>query len=334
MADIYKNSKNFRDLVRDIKRTPLVLFVGAGVNAGLVPDWKGLLNSLLDILNDRIIAMSGEDSRLKDKLKKKLSSNEHYGCSEYSEYELATLAKTILGNQYPVYLRSIIYSKFNNRESRRRVSDRKKIKAQDNDEPRFLREVADLCGDRRIKAIVSYNYDDILQKAIKKRKKREAFNICSSIDKIDMSKDLLPIYYVHGYIPNERRVSSRDFRVVLSLDEYFNIMLEPYSWQTTTQLHFLQNYVSLFLGTSLKDWNIMRMLSTAKKYSVLNSVYCIMKNEEYTNVVDDNNRSGQYILNRIKATLLNDIGVKVIYTGDDYESVHDSIQALSKKLKE
>lgn len=34
-------------LCNDIKRTPLVLFVGAGVNAGIAPQWGELLRRLL-----------------------------------------------------------------------------------------------------------------------------------------------------------------------------------------------------------------------------------------------------------------------------------------------
>jgi hypothetical protein len=327
MSDLYKDSKNFRDLIRDVKRTPLVLFIGAGVNANLIPTWSALLNELMDIVTDRIIAISGGDSNHKKELKDALSSKE-----EHSDYERATLAKVILGTQYPVYLRSILYKEVKKRKLLNSYFHHKENESRNNNDTRFLREVVKLCKSRRVKAIVSYNYDDILQEAINDEKEnpRKAFNICGPKTKVALPDDALPIYYVHGYIPNEVRAPSRDSMIVLSLDEYFQNMLEPYSWQTTTQLHFLQNYVSLFIGTSLTDWNIMRMLSTAKKYSVLGSVYCIMKSIEYKN-----KKINRYIPNRVKATLLNDLGVKMIVTENNgYDSIYEAIRILRDKMSE
>jgi hypothetical protein len=151
-------------------------------------------------------------------------------------------------------------------------------------------------------------------------------DIYQTIQKFAQDEYTFPIFHVHGFIPppDQLQVAPAE-NVVLAYDEYFNNIMEPFSWQTTTQLHFLNNYNIIFLGASLEDWNMLRALSASQKYSCAVKRYALFTNS-YFNM---GSRQSNFI-NRLKATVYNDVGIKPIYTKtNNYNEIPELLNRLN-----
>lgn len=318
MSKEYTGS-NFNLLVQNTKESPLVLFVGAGVMANIIPLW----NSLLSKLFHRAMSLRFGGKIDPEILKCSKSHFEKEG--SFSVYEKASIIKAFFGESYLYHLREEIYRDFKNDYS----CNMNEIMV--SEKCRYFNAISSLCQNQKVLAVVSYNYDDILMKSINTSGKRKAFSVAGHIQSYTNTPDQLPFYYVHGFLPNNNTsIKSTDSLIVLSYDEYFQNMLDPYSWQTITQLHFLRNYTCLFVGASLSDWNMVRMLNSVKNYSSNNRVYTLMCYKDF--VKDTTTQEFDKFLIRIKTTFFNEIGVKLIYSGESYGSLADVIYNLKDSI--
>ena len=227
--------------------------------------------------------------------------------------------KKVLGKNYINYLQSLLYSNCN-----------KKVIKDKIDKDLFLFTIANLIIRRKnIQAVVTYNYDNFLSETLKilepDTSMLKTVDIFGSVQKLKHNNRVLPIYHVHGFIPPPDNPIIYDIEnIVLSTDEYFNNMIEPFSWQTTTQLFYLNNYNCLFLGTSLNDWNMLRVLSYSNHFSKASKHFVIFRNEFYRNPIRIAN-----FMNRIKASTFEGIGIKPIYTTtDDYKEIYEKLDKL------
>ncbi len=78
------------------------------------------------------------------------------------------------------------------------------------------------------------------------------------------SPNELPVYHVHGYLPRKGRIK-KDTDVVFSEDAYHSQFIDPFSWSNLTQLNKLSQNTCLFLGLSLTDPNLRRLLDVAHR---------------------------------------------------------------------
>jgi len=87
------------------------------------------------------------------------------------------------------------------------------------------------------------------------------------------------IYHVHGFLPRKDEIKT-DNKITLSEDIYHAQYNDIYSWQNLVQLDKYQNCVCLFIGISLTDPNLRRLLDIAKNQRVDKSIvhYNIRKN--------------------------------------------------------
>ncbi len=79
----------------------------------------------------------------------------------------------------------------------------------------------------------------------------------------------LPIYHVHGYLPQHSTDfdNNSDNLIVFSERAYHTIYADPFSWSNIIQLYTLKENTCLFIGLSITDPNMRRLLdiSTRKK---------------------------------------------------------------------
>jgi hypothetical protein len=297
---------NFDELVKDIKSKGLILFLGAGITADLLPTWDELLKKLVKSAINRRLKFECEKSEL-DKLSKWAASN------ALTLYEKATLTKKLLRNNYLPILRHYLYEKINRNKKSFKTGS-------------LLDIIARLCENQAVRAVVSYNYDDLLLKNIEHNNVRKVNAVTDSGSSTSPAKSLY-IYYIHGYLPNkEIPPSAEETRIVFSQDDYFQTALNPYSWQNSTQLHFLRNFPCLFIGISFRDFEINRILSysisgkKAMSYVMMSQKDLISTNHSDPNI--DNLKI------KIRTTLLNELGIKLIYTGYDHFSLNDKMNLL------
>lgn len=132
---------------------------------------------------------------------------------------------------------------------------------------KLIEEIANLVAKKDVESIISYNYDDLVEQEIRKQK-----NCNSVFDKSrPYGKDYLPLYHVHGFIPESKKENWSP--IVLGEREYHKVYQESYSWSNVEQLHALCRNVCLFIGLSMKDPNLRRLIDISIEGSEVESVH-------------------------------------------------------------
>jgi len=127
--------------------------------------------------------------------------------------------------------------------------------------PPVLAAIARLCaGDRGFSSVVTYNYDDLLERALDE----DGVGFETLLSQRRQS-NALPIYHVHGWLPRDPVPSgtSADSLLVFSEERYHEIYARPEHWSNVVQLSLLRSNSCAFVGLSLQDPNLRRLLETA-----------------------------------------------------------------------
>lgn len=391
---------NYNLLKKDIKEGKrIVLFLGAGIN--YCKDypilWADVMEHLfksviLNIASDNNLSQeertlfkdlfgidqNGESKKKQNNDSKTLQASEKLLQYVYNEFPFTLqsyIVKKYLGNRYIPIIQGFIYGNIDGEYIKKQFENNHKIgsaiKNRETD-VEGLFEVARLillCDN--IKAIITYNYDNLLTQAINiiqddpqlyfnekeldiyySRLSRLRFNT-KTIDKnssklsvdIDINKlkvediygdnyskslsgDIIPIYHVHGYIPSPREMQRiEDDSIVLSMDEYYNNLRNVYCWQTDTQMHFLSHYTCIFMGSSMSDITIQRMLYNVQQHGNNDRIYCFQAygpDPNDTNVIE---RKLRRILYNTKQNFFQSYGLTMI-TEETYPQMYEKINKL------
>lgn len=323
MDEKYKNNVALKQFLYDCRKKPLVLFLGAGIMTGIVPLWEKIVNILFEnALKYRIDTSNLQTKDLLQKLEK-----------HFNLYEKSTIIKNLVLNesQYLYHLKDEIYREYN---AKYRGNGSVPL-------PPYFESIVELClSSNAVNAIVTYNYDDILMNSInskgKDKKCRTAQCFFGPDIKTDTCGSILPIYHIHGFLPNNNLLPDMEnSMIVLSFDEYFSNMMQPYSWQTVTQMFFLCNYTCLYIGTSLSDINMLRILDYAGRNKGMGSVYLLACGESMCDrqICGDEDEEGHYTV-RLKSTLYNSFNIRLIYCGNEYDSMTLMIKDIGRLLNE
>lgn len=280
------NEYNYKLLKEDIKNgKQIILFLGAGVNycknhrilwADVMAHLFG--HALMSISCDKNI--DDDDLVLLKRLFNIPSDNggaldvslsldlHKYVQDEYPSVLQAYIVKKILGGRYISIIQDFLYTHCN-AELIKNAFEANHVMGQKptamDDDYACLFEVARLillCPN--IKAVVTYNYDNFLTKAIEvlqsepdkyfsaEELKLFERRVSGDMEVVDIYGDdydrafkstTFPVYHVHGYIPDRNEFQTiDDTSIVLSLDEFYDNVRNVYSWQTDTQMHLLSHY--------------------------------------------------------------------------------------------
>ena len=268
--------KNFNLLEEDFeKKRPVVLFVGTGINfspqKGKDFSWDALLNHLLSHSIQMILPY---DEGTKD-IRKVLIGEENESTKDlksqadqlFSRMTKSTLVKQTLKNtSYVNLIQDFLYKQCPKDELSKACNEYVETHGKKCNFYSLFRLADMILHYPNIKAVVTQNYDEFLEDAIellskKYKKKGEGFIerkpriVCDWLVDHDFSIDSFNIYHVHGFIPRYDRVQApKNNSIVLSLDEFFEDSRNVYSWQISSQLHFLFQYTCIFCGLSLEDY--------------------------------------------------------------------------------
>ena len=221
-----------------------VLFLGAGISisAGM-PSWKDLLKGLM-----------GEVKKLKSptlEAFKELSSHVLEECGD-SNLIMGRYLQTAIS----LYDKKAVFSELI-----------QKHLYNDKDSSPLLVNLARIVQQKKVNEVITYNFDDLLEQNLAKIK------LTDSVDYTSISKDAeikghntLPIYHVHGIIPKEGPVDT----VVFSEAEYHKRYSTAFHWSNVEQLHALSRMHCFFIGLSMTDPNLRRLLDTAKEMNKTN----------------------------------------------------------------
>ena len=317
----WKNIRNthISELIDSFKDDDLVLLLGSGVSkdAG-IPSWDKLVSELLVSLietklkeNNIVLGKDGRDlivAALKDE-----NANSPLLQTRY--------IRTGLKNEFYKVLNSVLYKNSLN------YSD-------------ILKSIAKLCQPLRnrngIKAIISYNFDDLLENNLNML---EIVNKPIYRDTDISSSDSLSIYHVHGYLPkNIEEYSELDESLLVFSEEgYHKVMMDPYHWSNLVQLNYLRENTCLLIGLSVTDPNLRRLLDIAMRKRAHEDCkhYVILKREDISVKTKRSNSKENISIAKynsvnytIQEEVLKELGLNVIWVED-----HNEIPGILKKIK-
>ena len=113
----------------------------------------------------------------------------------------------------------------------------------------------------RIDSIITYNYDDLVETALEDR----GVSVARISVKGRSTRTEFPVYHVHGLIPYDKRGIIAT--PILSEKEYHKIYKESYHWSNVEQLHALDRNTCFFIGLSMTDPNLRRLLDISQTNS-------------------------------------------------------------------
>ncbi|NID09532.1 SIR2 family protein [Fibrivirga algicola] len=243
--------KYLNDLKEAYKERRLVLFLGAGVSLPYgIPTWKDLVTNIL---------INRADERYE------------YFFPAYRP-ALASWLSDKLGFS-PTLLARVIRYQIDNHGH---LSD---VKQQVNEYRRVIRDALyrtyrpDVQGDttlaalvriieanegenreRAFPAIVNFNFDNLLEKMLTER----GIGVNPVYKNSRVINKNLSIIHVNGYLPNNS--SKLDSELIFTEDEFNKLTFSQLHWAVSELTNYLRNYTVLFVGLSMSDPNLRRLL--------------------------------------------------------------------------
>lgn len=121
-------------------------------------------------------------------------------------------------------------------------------------------------------SIITYNYDTNIEYLLKKRGLRYTvvYDDNSFVDK----EAKVDIYHVHGLLPYDKYKEKKyTDSLIFNESEYYYLYNNPYSWSISKQLHDFKFNVCIFIGISLTDPDMKRLLELANNYMKFNFIF-------------------------------------------------------------
>jgi hypothetical protein len=216
----------------------LTLVCGAGVSLGAgIPIWNQLLLKLLESMMEKISKTHSLDldSNAADEFQKRHSS---------SALILGKYLKNNLGKDFTKKVRDALYS----------------TKPTSCD---LIDAIVELSRPQRdgkpLDSIITFNFDALIEENLL------AANVPNRpiyTEAIKHDPNELPIYHVHGYLPRMGKIPD-ETEIVFSEDAYHSQFIDSFSWSNLIQLNKLTQNTCLFVGVSLTDPNLRRLLDVA-----------------------------------------------------------------------
>jgi hypothetical protein len=352
--------KSVGGLAHAYRHRGLVLYVGAGVSISVgLPSWADMVRSLtVRMMTRKVESAISALGELKDEARWKLFDGLYEDLQANQQYEkpilmLARSLKNELGTNLSNEIARVLYRRFFNRLIKgRRVYHRKGFSVEYRGVRRethafppesfrhypLLEAVASLARAERdangVQAIVNYNYDDLVEEYLKAQKIK-CMTVLSGGDKVP--DGVLPSYHVHGLIRSADFLSKKrrpglqsKGNFVFSEDEYHAEYSDPYRWSNMTQMSHLGRYTGLFIGLSMEDPNIRRLIDvTHRQYPETRNFAILSRRQPLARSKDDKRTLLRNLFEEVETSSFERIGVGVLWVDR-----HDDIPGVLSKIVE
>jgi len=236
----------------------LVLVLGAGVSVNYkIPTWDSLLQRLLV----KTIEKESSSALLISKLFSKVFNP----------------SPLVAGRYLQTY-----YNEKDQKDKNRFEREVQKALYETYDESaqsKVVDEIIKLClapgTSPNLDSIITYNYDDIIERLLVDKNIDMPFQSVYG-QSIDTTKSYLKIFHVHGFLPKDIRIND-DNRITLGEFVYHEQYSNVYSWNNIVQINKFRDKVCLFIGTSLSDPNIRRLLDISNSRKKQKKYHYIFK---------------------------------------------------------
>ena len=119
----------------------------------------------------------------------------------------------------------------------------------------------------KIGGILTTNYDNLVESGFHTKYRR---NLLKPVGRPTTNEHdarerrTIPVYHIHGYIgfrqPGNDREQKRNPDIVIAEDDYFETFYDPMGFGNYIALSFLRRFPCLFIGASMVDKNVRRIL--------------------------------------------------------------------------
>jgi hypothetical protein len=262
---------HWQQLARDYKREGVVLVLGAGVSIGSnSPNWEQLIIGVArKCLGERGVSVVKE--------------------LRQRDYSLPAIASVIERHfrqrgtqaQFIEYVREVLYAGLPSEFHRQAMDEGLKAKFAERicESNSTLRTVASFCAVKNqsnsflanplVHAIITFNLDALLHTYVNARYAQGEKNFLRIIER--PSADHVPgrtnIYHMHGYLRFDSFAgdpSKESGDILFTEQEYFDFFNSPTSVFNYTFLYMLREHPCLFIGLSMQDNNLRRLLHYSK----------------------------------------------------------------------
>lgn len=310
-----KRKKYVEQLQTQYENDNIVLFLGAGASSeAKIATWNTLISELFVALIDK--QLSANNIQIEEEDKRKIIK-EIINQNGNSPLLQTRFLRNGFESDFEELVREILY---------KNASDSSDL----------LEEIGQLCipnrGKLGVRAIVNYNFDDLIEKNLKRL--RVKYHSIYGEGMVP-DADELGIYHVHGFLPQEKENYDNLAKSLLVFSEegYHKLMLEPYNWANISQLNYMINNTCLFIGLSMTDPNMRRLLEVAAQKRTENDGECqhyaIMKRFEIKDLdKSDSIKSFEGVNETLQESFFKELGVNVLWI-DEFSD----IPILLKEIK-
>jgi hypothetical protein len=310
------------------------LFLGAGVSSSAgMPDWNKLLNSLfVTYLAQQLDPDDDIDDGAISELVSRLNAVDEPSTLMAARYLRRGL--TGPGADTKAFTAAITKSLYSLRNTSLPIHSP------------LIAAIAALCMPRRtgarVRSVVTYNFDDLLERQLDEK---SILHRCIYTQNETNDPDELPVYHVHGFVP-ENAAGYEDLdssTLVFSEEGYHKIYSDAYHWSNLVQLNNLRENHCLMVGLSMTDPNLRRLLDIAARSIERSKHFAFMKrltedrfcfeNDPVSGVkvaaVSDLNSAREFLErhHRLNEELMKELGVIVIWYED-----YDDIPSILKRI--
>lgn len=317
-----RRERNVNKIKDHYKNNNLSMFLGAGVSLGAgVPTWNQLLNDLFaELITQKGSFPDSSDPKHRQEIVDRLVT-------------LNATSPLVAGR----YIRNGLAKDFVNIISRLLY---KNVQSQDKPTD-TLEAIARLCIPKRtgpgIRAVVTYNFDDLLEDRL--RKIHVPYHpIFRTTD--EHSRDELPIFHVHGFLPRNRDdyPGALESLLVFSEEGYHSLYRDPYFWSNFIQLTLLKDSSCLMVGLSLTDPNLRRLLEIAFSKDTAVRHYAILKRLSYEIFSKDKDKTvisaprplvESFLASHHQAEerLYQELGIDIVWV-EDFNEIQDILKSI------
>lgn len=293
------------------RRQDMVLFLGAGVSlSGGIPLWETLIkklhiNMLKELTEDKSLSFIEQEMINELALDNKMES---------PLLQMRYIKSAFSNDEYFRLVHAALYSE--------------KIQS----DTELLNAITRICTPQRnycgIKSIITYNFDNLLEMNL--AQKDISYNIISC-EKDRQMVEKLNIYHVHGYLPKDFHNISNESELIFSEEDYHKVYRDSYSWSNLAQLNALRESTCLFIGCSLKDPNLRRLLDVASRREESPRHFAFLVKEEKKNIKGSMNKDilkiYQKLDDNIRKAYYSELGLNIIWI-EDYKEIPDILNSF------
>src|SRR5262249_55666536 len=161
------------------------------------------------------------------------------------------------------------------------------------------------------------------------QEKGTSFRPLSEGDEFANDSSEVLIFHPHGFLPrvsHSRKYSAE--RIILSEDDYHELYSSPYCWSNVIQLKLLLSFNVLFVGCSLKDPNIRRLLDVCKNMRSGQKHFAIIRIPHHETTPEWKGWvNAEFLRHDVEEPLLRDRGITPLWI-DRHENIPTMLNSI------